>query len=51
MFAVQATSGNNFYTDNLKEAEEVYFKMCQQNKFVELLEGEPGHFQVIRQSQ
>lgn len=50
MFVVQSLDGNNFYTDNLKEAEEVYFEACQQSEFVELLEGEPGHFKTIRQS-
>lgn len=50
MYAVQTRGGNSFYTDNLQEAEEVYFKACQQSEYVELLAGEPGHFETLRQS-
>jgi len=42
--------GNKFCTDNLKEAEEIYIEMCQSCEFVELLFGEPGHYETLRQS-
>ncbi len=50
MYAVQSFGGNNFYTDSLEEAEKVYFEACQNSEFVELLSGEPGHFDIVRQS-
>lgn len=50
MYVVQSFQGSNFYTDSLKEAEDVYFEKCQSCKFVELLSGEPGHYKTIRQS-
>lgn len=39
-----------FYTNNLSEAEEVYFLRCNASEFVELLMGEPGNYETIRQS-
>lgn len=50
LYAVQSFEGNNFYTDCLKEAEEAYFEACQYSKFVQLLAGESGHFETLRQS-
>lgn len=50
MYVVQPFWGSIFYADSLKEAEDVYFEVCQSCEFVELLAGEPGHFKTIRQS-
>jgi hypothetical protein len=50
MYVVQSFGGNNFYTDSLEEAEEVYFEACQHSSFVQILAGAPGHFETMRQS-
>lgn len=51
MYVVQSFgSGSNFYTDSFSEAEEVYFARCNVSEFVELLKGEPGHYETIKQS-
>lgn len=50
MYVVQVFQGNNFYTDSLEEAKNIYFEACQSCEFVELLEGEPGHYKTIMQS-
>lgn len=50
MYVVQSfDGGNNFYTDSLKDAEEVYLEKCQNSGFVQLLIGEPGHYKTVQQ--
>ena len=51
MYLVQSFDGSsNFYSDSLKEAEDVYFDKCNSSQFVQLLYGEPGHYETVRQS-
>lgn len=47
---VSSPKGSTFYTDNITEAEEVYFLKCEQYSFVEILQGEPEHYETIRQN-
>lgn len=49
-YVVTSMHGRNYYTDHFADALEVYSKKTQEEKYVEILFGEPGHFGTVRQS-